>query len=188
MRIRRALTARAVAVPVGTVLTAVLLAGCGGSDGGGSGVASVEDANAAGDGGSGGGGGGKSDAQQAQEFVGCMRANGVDMEDPDPATGKLNLGAAMGPGADPQAMRKAVEACRDKMPQALKDKAAEKPDAQELENLKRFAACMRENGVDMEDPGPEGLDRGNLDTSDPDFQKALDACREHLTGATGGGR
>ncbi|UNM16640.1 hypothetical protein J4032_21110 [Streptomyces formicae] len=172
------------------MLATVLLAGCGGSDGGGSDVASVKDASAAAEdgGSSGSGSGGKSDAEQAQEFVDCMRANGVDMEDPDPATGKLNLGAAMGPGADPQAMRKAMEACRDTMPQALKDKAAEKPDAQELESLKKFAACMRENGVDIEDPGPEGLDRGNLDTSDPDFQKALDACRELLTGATGGGR
>ncbi|MFD4242819.1 hypothetical protein ACFWP3_14630 [Streptomyces sp. NPDC058525] len=180
---RTALKARALTLPAAAIVAMGLLTGCGGSDSGTSKVASVS-----GEGGSSGGAGpAKSDAEQSQEFVSCMRDNGVDMEDPDPETGKLNLQSVMGGGADSGALRKAMEACRDKAPQAMKDRGGQgNPDAAQLENMKKFAACMRENGVDMDDPGPEGFDRESMNMSDPKFQDAMGECREFLGGMMGG--
>ncbi|MET0133471.1 MAG: hypothetical protein ABW215_07745 [Kibdelosporangium sp.] len=53
------------------------------------------------------------------------------------------------------------------------------------EQLQKFAKCMRENGVNMPDPGPGGLGGGGLegvDRTSPAFQKAMDACRSVLPG------
>jgi hypothetical protein len=47
-----------------------------------------------------------------------------------------------------------------------------------------FAECMRENGVDMDDPGPEGgvlLRAGPGSGNDPAVvRKAQEACRKHM--------
>jgi hypothetical protein len=53
------------------------------------------------------------------------------------------------------------------------------------DKMRQFAKCMRDNGVDMPDPGPEGFGQGggsNIDRSSPAFQKAMDACRSLLPG------
>lgn len=174
---RRTTMTRAVTAGIAAALAAALLAGCGGSDDG-SGVASVSGDKAAGTSGT----GGEDDVAQAQEFVDCMRKHDVDMEDPDPRTGKLNLKQFIGGGADMGKLRDGMDACRDKMPQSLKDKSSQQTDP---ETLGKFAACMRENGVDVSDPGPDGLDRNTLHTEDPDFPAAMDECREVLTGSGG---
>ncbi|MCP3818246.1 hypothetical protein NLX86_08995 [Streptomyces sp. A3M-1-3] len=179
---RSALKARVLTLPAAAIVAMGLMTGCGGSGSDSSTVASVN-----GEGGSSGGGGSdKSDAEQSQEFVNCMRDNGVDMEDPDPETGQLDLQSVMGGGADSEALRTAMEACRDKAPQAMKERGEGNPDAAQLENMKKFAACMRENGVDMDDPGPEGLDRDSMNMSDPNFQDAMGECSEFLGGMMGG--
>ncbi|MER7176565.1 hypothetical protein [Streptomyces mesophilus] len=171
---RTTLAARAAAL----LVAALLLSGCGGSDEG-SQVASVNDAKSP-------SAAGKADeAEQAQEFVTCMRDNGVEMADPDPATGKLDLEGVVGGGADRETLTKAMDACRDKAPQSLQDVGG-KPDAEQLEAMKKLAACMRKNGVEMADPGPEGFEQGSLTVDDPDFEKAMDACRD-LLGAIRGG-
>lgn len=183
---RGALKVRALTLPAAAIVAMGLLTGCGDTDGGTSKVASVN-----GEGGTtGGGASDKSDAEQSQEFVGCMRDNGVDMEDPDPETGQLDMQSVMGGGANSDALRQAMEACRDKAPQAMKDRGGSQgnPDAAQLENMKKFAACMRENGVDMDDPGPEGFDRESMNMSDPKFQDAMGECREFLGGMMGGAK
>ncbi|MBB5960020.1 hypothetical protein FHS29_006642 [Saccharothrix tamanrassetensis] len=48
-----------------------------------------------------------------------------------------------------------------------------------------FAKCMRDNGVDVPDQGPDGGKLGALagaDRSNPAFKDALAACEEHLPG------
>lgn len=184
---RNPVTARVLAVPTVAVLALGLLAGCGGSGGKDSGVASVSGGKSSAS--SDGGGGSKSNAAQAQQFVDCMRNNGVDMDDPDPKTGQLDLQSLKGTGggADMQKLNKAMTACRDKAPQQLRKKADTKPDP---EQLQKFVDCMRKNGVDLNDPGPDGLDDNDLSKAqaDPDFQKATSACRDYLTAAMGGGK
>lgn len=179
---RGALTARALTLPAAAIVAIGLLTACGSTDSSTSKVASVS-----GEGGAAAGAADKSDAEQSQEFVACIRENGVDMEDPDPETGQLDMKSVMGGGANSDAMRKAMESCRDKAPQAMKDRGGQgNPDAAQLENMKKFAACMRENGVDMDDPGPEGFDRGSMNMSDPKFQDAMGECRDFLGGMMGG--
>jgi uncharacterized protein YceK len=54
------------------------------------------------------------------------------------------------------------------------------------EQMQKFAKCMRDNGVDMPDPGPDGgLGQGadsGIDRNSPTFQKAAEACRQYLPG------
>ncbi|MGZ8562511.1 MAG: hypothetical protein ACXWWU_02710 [Candidatus Limnocylindria bacterium] len=56
-----------------------------------------------------------------------------------------------------------------------------------------FAACMRDNGIEMADPTGEGgggprLQLGSgVDPQSEEFQTAIEACREHLEGLVQGG-
>ncbi|GAA0965461.1 hypothetical protein GCM10009555_005020 [Acrocarpospora macrocephala] len=47
-----------------------------------------------------------------RQFAGCMRANGVDMPDPDPASGRIAMEGLN--RSDPKVL-KAFDACRDKL-------------------------------------------------------------------------
>ena len=55
----------------------------------------------------------------------------------------------------------------------------------------RFAACMREQGLDYPDPVIENgrllIRTSRLDPSDPAMQKATGACRDHLPTPPGQG-
>ncbi len=52
------------------------------------------------------------------------------------------------------------------------------------ERSREFAKCMRDNGVDLPDPEPGGEPGGfgEVDRTDPDFERARQACREFLPG------
>ncbi|CAL9279547.1 hypothetical protein SUDANB135_00173 [Streptomyces sp. SudanB135_2055] len=180
---RTPFTARAWAVPAAAVVAIGLLSGCGGSDDSSAKVATVSSGAAtAGNGAGSAGSGDTSNVKQAQKFVDCMRKNGVEMEDPDPQTGELNFQDLTGGGAKSTEMSKAMDVCRDKMPQSMQDQK----DNIDQESLQKFATCMRKNGVDVADPGPDGLDRDSMNQDDPDFQKAMDACRDNLGARSGG--
>lgn len=115
--------------------------------------------------------------EMMQLFVDCMREQGVDMPDPGPDGNMLDLRDYFTDNPE------AVDACRDKMP--VGDEPTEL-DPQAQEDMIEFVACMRENGVDMPDPSPDGkpqFDPKLLD--DPDFDKAMDACQDLLSGLRG---
>ncbi|WP_283137552.1 hypothetical protein [Rhizohabitans arisaemae] len=88
----------------------------------------------------------------ALKFAQCMRENGVDMEDPGPEGG---IRIKSGPG-DQAKVQKAQEACRHFMKDVAGGEGGRKPDQQTLDKLAKFAQCMRENGIDMEDPAADG--------------------------------
>ncbi|ALG13003.1 hypothetical protein [Kibdelosporangium phytohabitans] len=51
------------------------------------------------------------------------------------------------------------------------------------EQTRKFAKCMRDNGVDMPDPEPGGgFGDKQIDRTSPAFQKAMDACKSLLPG------
>jgi hypothetical protein len=180
-----------------TIALTLLLAACSGDSG--SQVASLDDtpvAQASDDDPSDEGG---DDTEAILEFAQCMRDNGVpDFEDPDvSADGSVEFqfrGLAEVSDVDPDTMRGAFEACRETL-----DGVAIGPgsiDRTEIEDtLYEFAACMRDNGIDMPDPdfssfgtprgepgeggGPFG---GAIDPDDPEFQKALEACEDVFAG------
>lgn len=175
----------------------LLLAGCGGSDSS-DGIASLE------------GGEGETtttaatgttvDREQAMlDFAQCMRDNGIDMADPTTdENGNLQMMRPSGGGeggAFEPADREAMQAAREACSQYLEGIAQgfDRPDMTEMQDLMlEYAACMRENGVDMPDPdfsatgegggqGPGarlGFNSGDYDRNDPTFQAANEVCRE----------
>lgn len=152
------------------------------------------------------------DEQALLSFTACMREQGVDVGDPvvDP-DGNLRLdfrSLIQGGDVDREAIGEARQACA-----GLLEGVAQRFDAAdrtEIEDrLLAFAACMRDNGVDMPDPdfdaapgaggGPAGGGGpfGDLDSEDPAFQEALGVCQGEFGdvrlrpgggGGPGGGR
>jgi len=115
-------------------------------------------------------------------FTKCMRDNGVEISDPDPNTGMPDMSAAQGDSAK---FREAMQKCRDKLPNGGQRGTL---DQAQQEQLRVFAQCMRDHGVDMPDPDPNsgGFGFGNggttIDRNSPTFQKAMEACQDKLTG------
>jgi hypothetical protein len=180
----------------------VLVAGCGGS-GGTQGIASLEGASS------------ESnstttatqdvDPEQAMlDYAQCMRDNGVDMEDPTAdENGNFQMMRPSGSGdggefsaTDREAMQAAREACSQYLEGITQQ--FQQVDMTEMQDMMlEYAQCMRDNGVDMEDPdfttdagggmgagGRLGFDMSQYDTSDPVFQAASEACQE-IFGSSG---
>jgi hypothetical protein len=161
-------------------LAVAMLAGCGGDDTATNDVASVSGAGAT----PAASAGATSDPEQGRKFAACMRENGVpDFPDPGP-DGQFDMGQFRDANIDRQKLQSAQEACRDVAPNG-----GERPqlDAAQQEQLRQFAQCMRDNGVDMQDPDPNsggfGMGDGGaqFDQNDPTFKKAMEACQDKLT-------
>jgi hypothetical protein len=161
------------------LLLALGMAGCDGGDGG-DGVATAD-----GSGGratSSGQPGGLSEQENALKFGRCMRDNGVP-NFPDP---KFNDGGGMSidapEGSDPQKIDAAMKPCKQYLPNGGEPA---KLDPQRVEQLRRFARCMRENGLpSFPDPGPDGGIQMNsndpdLNPQSPKFQAAQKACAKY---------
>jgi hypothetical protein len=117
-----------------------------------------------------------------------MRTNGVpDFPDPGP-DGQFDPSQMRGSGLDMQKVQKGLTACRALAPNGGQNAQL---DPQQQEQARQFAQCMRDNGVDMADPDPNsgglGMGGANLNTADPQFQKALEACQDKLTSILPGG-
>ncbi|GAA3202380.1 hypothetical protein [Actinocorallia longicatena] len=159
-------------------LALVLLTGCGGGDGDEPGVVSLAtggpapSATAS-----------RSTVEKNKEFAQCLRDNGLKVDDPDPTTGQLDRESLA--SGDEAATRKALEACRDAMPQAAQQLT--NPDAATLEKMRKFAQCMRDEGQDFADPGPDGFDFANFDRDKPGFMDAARACQKKFPFFTPGG-
>jgi len=173
-RIRAALAGPALALAV------AVLAACGGGDSDANDVASVSDAGATPTASS----SAATDPEQSRKFAACMRDNGVpDFPDPGP-DGQFDLDQFRDTDLDQQKAQVAMDACRDLAPNGGQPLQL---DAAQQEQLRQFAQCMRDNGIDMPDPDPNtgglGLGTGgqSFDRNDPAFQKAMQACRDKLT-------
>lgn len=181
-------------------LVALVLAACGGSDD--NGVASIDnEPNTVGQ--DSPGGPTASDEETLLEFAACMRDNGVeDFEDPvvNP-DGSVEFGFAGGGGVadsladvDTDVLEAAFEACSD----ALLGLAFGSDGQFDLvafqDTLLEFAQCMRDNGVDVDDPSLADFAPGNqdgggfggpfadLDIGDPEVRAAFEACQPIFTG------
>jgi hypothetical protein len=172
------------------ILVAALLLALAGCDGGGGASPSASPS-------------GMSDAQIAaglREYGACMRQNGVpSFEDPRYENGRATGGGPKDTAVDDATMGAADRAC-ESVRRRLPDNIWRDPPvtAEDLEKLRRFAKCMRENGL-PEWPDPDG-DGAFLVMGTPlegaiksDVgQAAKRACRQHydgdinLKGAPGG--
>jgi hypothetical protein len=119
------------------------------------------------------------------KFSQCMRAHGITWF-PDPADGKMSVHIPK--GTDPKKMEAAQEACKQFAPNGGEPP---KMSAEDLQQARDMAKCMRENGVpNFPDPDPDGgirIDGSKIGTGpgDPTFDKAEKACDKYMPqGAT----
>jgi hypothetical protein len=159
---RRQTLAALVMVPV----LALGASACGGGDGQGNGGATGRPA--------------AKEADRMREYARCMRANGVDMPDPD-GEGRLTVRHSGAPTKVDGKMRAAEAKCRHLMPNGGKPP---KPKPEQLAKMREEAKCMRENGVpDFPDPDPStgGISikagkGGSLDPESQTFKNAQKKC------------
>jgi hypothetical protein len=103
-----------------------------------------------------------------RQWAQCMREHGIDVAD----TGKYDPGAFNKQQAGP-----AEQACRVLLPPD--DLQTGPMDPTELELWRRWAQCMRDHGIDVEDPDPNGGPPGPRSTDLPLQQvvQAEEACQ-----------
>ena len=145
-----------------------------------------------------------SDQEILNEFAACMRDNGVeDFEDPIVnADGSVEFGFGGGgelAADDREAMEAAFAECGDLIDGLSFGPGGADFDITEIEDqLVAFAACMRDQGIDLDDPdlsdfapGGDGDGRGgpfgDIDIDDPDVQAALEVCQDEIAFAGRGG-
>jgi hypothetical protein len=113
------------------------------------------------------------------KFSRCMREQGISWF-PDPKEGKMSI--AIPQGTDRKKLEAAQEACKKFLPNGGQ---MHQPSAEELEQARQMAKCMRENGVpNFPDPNPDGGLNANPDKlgfspNDPSWKKAEAACAQY---------
>jgi hypothetical protein len=174
------------------VAAALLLGGCGG-DAGGAEVASA--------GGTAATAAPTEESEQDQDeqalaFAECLRENGLDVPDPEPGQrGGFGGFGALGEDVDEETVRAAMDACRDLAPTFDRERDLT-PEQQE--QLLELTECLREQGIDVPDPGAGGFGGGGGgggglgDVDREALDAAREACRDVLdlpapTGAPGAG-
>lgn len=146
------------------------------------------------------------DTEQALiAFAACMREHGIELEDPTvDADGNVQfgrLGVDRAQPGDTEFDRDAVREARDvcgAMLDGITLGVRRSADPEFQDALVDFAACMRDEGIEMDDPtfggpGETGADGaagvgpfGALDRDDPAFVAALEVCGD-IVGAFGPG-
>ncbi len=132
-------------------------------------------------------------AEAQRQFARCMREHGVEIPDPDSDDGKgggprIEIRASAGSNAGANADA-AMEACKKYLPSG----SLATPDAASVEKMRQFAECMREHGMDIPDPDPNGGsvlkksagsggDGPRVSPDDPAFKAAMEACQDKLPG------
>lgn len=123
-----------------------------------------------------------SDAEMAEKFGDCMRANGVpNFVDPKINGGGMQMNVPE--GTPKETVDAAMAKCRQYLPNGGQPP---KQDPAMVEQARKFSQCMRDHGLpNFPDPGADGgvqLDLGKLGVSGPDDPRltaAQSAC-EHL--------
>lgn len=113
------------------------------------------------------------------DFASCMREKGVDMPDPG-ADGSIEAHAGDG-------FMEAAQTCQDELgpPPAPPGGGGTKTEEEQRAEWLEIAACLRENGIDVPDPGPGESLTLNLDETP---EEVLEECApEGIGGSTGAG-
>jgi hypothetical protein len=149
-----------------------LVTACGsGGDGGDDGVASLGDKDTP----SSTAAAPKDDVDQARAYAKCMREHGVDMADPEVSPdGGVGLSIDKG---DEAVVAKADQACKKLMPNGG---VPEKPSPEDLDRMREEAQCLRDHGIDVEDPTMDdpGIRINGAGPGDDKFDKATAECSD----------
>jgi hypothetical protein len=143
-----------------------------------------------------------SDEQLALDFAECVRGEGVDWPDPITlADGSIDLLGGQGPeaitggdGTVDDATQAAIDTCSPIIEGSSLLPGADDIDAETQDTLLEFAQCLRDNGVDVDDPdlsvigtgrGPAAMFGPDFDPTDPTTQDAIGACQSLFAGGLG---
>ncbi|WP_136707430.1 hypothetical protein [Agromyces sp. H66] len=127
----------------------------------------------------------------AVKFAACMREHGIDVPDPDPDADGFSMSIPR--GTSEEEADAAVEACKEFAPNGGEPVQLS---AEDLEGMREFAKCMRENGIeDFPDPSADGgfqipSSPGDPDAIDPmsqEFRDAEESCARVRPAPPGGG-
>jgi hypothetical protein len=110
-----------------------------------------------------------------RKFAQCERDHGIDMTDPDE-----NGGLFVNGKVDTEKLKAANQACKSLLPDGGKPP---KFTPEQVEQLRKFAACLRSYGLDVPDPDPvTGIipiaDLAKIDRNSQQFKDAEAACRD----------
>jgi hypothetical protein len=111
--------------------------------------------------------------EQNLKFAQCMREHGVNIPDPEP--GKPAM-VTFDQNTSQEKAEAAMQACRQFAPNG--GAGGTQPDPKQAEAMRKFAQCMRDNGVEkFPDPENGGV-RITAEgiTDDPDFKAAQEKC------------
>jgi hypothetical protein len=139
-------------------------------------------------------------AELARKFNQCMKDQGVDTQlnvaggdsqGGGPVTIQQSDAPGQGPPVDPKKVDEAMQKCKQYLPNGGQPP---KISAEELEKERKYAKCMRENGVpDFPDPNPDGsirIDRSagpndsgtfstnGMDPNSDSFKQADAKCKQ----------
>jgi len=132
-----------------------------------------------------------SDPEKAMlEYGQCMRDHGVDM--PDPIATDTGIAMVSPRDDDAAAHADADAACAHFLDDYFADfELSPEQVAEARDRDLAFAQCMRDNGVDLPDPNPNGptvIGPDFYDNVDPDvFQAALGVCNRQVDGSDSSG-
>jgi hypothetical protein len=120
--------------------------------------------------------GGSSDPKQAAlSWAKCMRQHGINIPDPAfAADGGVQQQLPKGVDPDTPKFKAVAQACKQYQPDGG---VPEKVDPQLQQQMLAFARCMRQHGINIPDPTPDGrVDMRGIDTDASKFKAAERAC------------
>ncbi|MBM7773791.1 hypothetical protein JOD54_003995 [Actinokineospora baliensis] len=125
----------------------------------------------------------RSDEERVLAFAQCMREHGIDVPDPEPG-GQGGIQVRVPEGMDKGKVDEANATCRAHLPNGGEPGKA---DPGMVEQARKMAQCMRENGVsEFPDPDENGGIRiearkdGGINPESPEFKAAQQKCDQFL--------
>jgi hypothetical protein len=121
-------------------------------------------------------------------YAACMREHGIETDDPQfdvngNLVSKPAFKAALKSGEGDETFATAQADCGDYLV-AMKPALDPALQAEQTEAALRFAACMRDQGLDWPDPAADGSKFAgsgiNIDKQSPEFQAAFEVCGGEL--------
>ena len=124
------------------------------------------------------------------EYTACMREHGVDM--PDPSSSEGGGFIIESDETSFETVEEAEKECSPILGAAFGDfELTPEEEAEMRDRELAFAQCMRDEGIDWPDPGPDGvsvIEFGTDDDVDPDtMNAAMETCSEDMFGESIGG-
>jgi hypothetical protein len=126
-------------------------------------------------------GGNGGPTQAALAYARCMRQHGINLPDPK-VDANGHIAQQLPSGVDPDApkFKAANQACKQYLPDGGEPPKA---DPQQQQQMLAFARCMREHGINIPDPKPDGgidVDGAKgVNPEDPKFKAAFKACEQY---------